>query len=101
MKKEWIIKQCSDDKKSVLEKLLEQRGITKPKDIKEYLRYELASQCMSNFEDFEYENFIDNGRLILDFIERLELNDEDNKNKIIVRVNPMGGLYYEDYEEEK
>ena len=37
MKKEWIIKQCSDDKKSVLEKLLEQRGIIKPKDIKEYL----------------------------------------------------------------
>lgn len=74
--------------------------IGKVYDIKEYLRYELASQCMSYFEDYEYENFIDNGRLILDFIERLELNDEDNKNKIIVKVNPMGGLYYEDYEEE-
>ena len=37
MKKEWILKSSSDNKKSVLEKLLEQRGITKPEDIKEYL----------------------------------------------------------------
>lgn len=72
--------------------------IGKVKDVKEYLRYELASQCMS---DVEYENFIDNGRLILDFIERLEINDEDNENKIIVRVHPMGGFYYDDYEEEE
>ena len=72
--------------------------IGKVYDIKEYLRYELASQCMS---DFEYENFIDNGRLILDFIERLEINGEDNENKIIVRLNPMGGFYYDDYEEEE
>lgn len=75
--------------------------IGKVKDVKEYLRYELASQCMSHFEDFEYENFIDNGKLILDFIERLEINGEDNENKIIVRVNPMGGFYYDDYEEEE
>ena len=74
--------------------------IGKLHDVKEYLRYELASQCMSDFEDFEYENFIDNVRLILDFIERLELNNEDNNNKIIVRITPLGGLYYEDYEEE-
>lgn len=72
--------------------------IGKVHDVKEYLRYELANQCMSGFE---YENFIDNGRLILDFIERLELNDEDNENKIIVKVNPMGGLYYKDYKEEE
>ena len=75
--------------------------IGKVKDVKEYLRYELASQCMSHFEDFEYENFIDNGKLILEFIERLEINGEDNENKIIVRVNPMGGFYYDDYEEEE
>lgn len=75
--------------------------IGKVKDVKEYLRYELANQCMSHSEDFEYENFIDNGRLILDLIERLEINDEDNENKIIVRVHPMGGFYYEDYKEEE
>ena len=68
-------------------------------DVKEYLRYELANQCMSI--NYEYENFIDNGRMILDFIERLEINGEDNENKIIVRVNPMGGFYYDDYEEEE
>lgn len=35
MKKEWILKPSS--KKTVLEKLLEQRGVTKPEDIKEFL----------------------------------------------------------------
>ena len=73
--------------------------IGKVKDIKEYLRYELASQCMSAIGKYDYENFIDNCRLILDFIERLELNDENDDNRIIVRVHPMGSLYYEDYVE--
>lgn len=73
--------------------------IGKVKDIKEYFRYELASQCMSTLDKNDYENFIDNCRLILDFIETLEYNDEDDDNKIIVKVHPMGSLYYDDYEE--
>ncbi|MBR1753341.1 single-stranded-DNA-specific exonuclease RecJ [bacterium] len=40
MKKEWIIKKVSDNSKSVLERLLEQRGITKPEDVKEFLNPE-------------------------------------------------------------
>ena len=37
MKKEWIIKQSSDDSKPLLVRLLEQRGIVKEEDIKEFL----------------------------------------------------------------
>ena len=64
--------------------------IGKVKDVKEYLRYELANQCMS---DVEYENFIDNGRLILDLIQELEETQEDTL-KIKVYYNPMGALQY-------
>lgn len=37
MKKEWVIKNICDGSKSVLEYLLEQRGISKPEDVKEFL----------------------------------------------------------------
>ena len=60
------------------------------KDIKEYLKYELASQCMSMKVDFE--NLIDNGKMIFYLLEQLE-NENDNL-KIRVYYNPMGALQY-------
>jgi len=64
----------------------------KAKEVKEYLLYELASQCMSINQD--YEEIVYNGRLILDLIEELE-NNGVHESVIIVKENPMGSLYYE------
>ena len=61
------------------------------KDIKEYLKYELASQCMS---DVDYENLIDNFKMTIDLLE--QLIEEDDDKKIIVKVHPMGGFYFEE-----
>lgn len=71
--------------------------IGKVKDVKEYLRYELASQCMS---DINYENLVDNADMIIDLIQELDETQEDTL-KIKVYYNPMGGLYYKDYKEEE
>ena len=61
------------------------------KDIKEYLKYELASQCMG---DIDYENLIDNFKMTIELLEQLV--EEDDNKKIIVRLHPMGGLYFEE-----
>ncbi len=61
------------------------------KDVKEYFRYELASQCMS---DVDYENLCDNMELIRDLFISLENDDENNKIK--VSVHPMGSLMIEE-----
>lgn len=71
------------------------RVIGSVKDLLEYFRYELASQCMTG--DEEKENFIDNAENIINFIKRLhcylEHNDYNKKEIIAVAEHPMGGLY--------
>ena len=59
------------------------------KDVKEYFKYELASQCMS---DINYENLIDNGKMIFYLLEQLENENDDLKIKVY--YNPMGALQY-------
>lgn len=63
--------------------------IGKVHDVKEYLRYELANQCMS---DIDYENLIDNGKMIFYLLEELENENDDLKIKVY--YNPMGALQY-------
>lgn len=65
------------------------------KDVKEYLKYQLADKCMSMKND--YEDLVYCGRLILDLLEELE-NNGVNDTTIIVKFNPMGSLYYEEVE---
>lgn len=62
-------------------------------EVKEYFVYELASQCMSINKG--YEEIVYNGRVILDLINELEENNVNDDLIIIVKVNPMGSLYYE------
>lgn len=47
------------------------------KDLKEYFRYELASQCMTG--ENESENFLDNAKNIIELLENLE---EDLANNL-------------------
>lgn len=63
--------------------------IGKVKDIKEYFKYEIASQCMS---DLSYEELIYNSKLVFDLIEDLE--EENNELEIGVIFNPMGSYQY-------
>lgn len=65
------------------------------KDLKEYFRYEIASQCMTG-SDCDYENFSDNIRKIMEVLDNLY---EDTDNEIftdydIVKVieHPMGSF---------
>ena len=67
------------------------------KDLKEYFRYEIASQCMKF--DFDYENFSDNVKNIMELLDNLY---EDTMNNIysdndIVKVSEhvMGGFVIE------
>ena len=68
------------------------------KDLKEYFRYEIASQCMTGNE-CEYENFSDNVRNIIDLLDNLyedTMNDIYNDLDIIkVCDHPMGGFTIE------
>lgn len=71
------------------------------KDIMEYLRYEIASQCMTG-ADCDYNDFLYNARQILDVIETLQ-EDLENELKtendvVIVKEHVMGGLYIESEE---
>lgn len=70
--------------------------IGKLKDIKEYLRYELASQCMTAEE--EKENFIDNAKMIIYFLEDINESglDEETKGKLF--FHPMGSICFEKME---
>lgn len=68
------------------------------KDLKEYFRYEIASQCMTGSE-CDYENFSNNVRNIIDLLDNLY---EDTMNNIysdldIMKVSehPMGGFTIE------
>lgn len=68
------------------------------KDLKEYFRYEIASQCMTG-TDCDYENFSDNVKNIIALLDNLY---EDTYNElysdndiIVVKVHPMGGFYIE------
>ena len=66
-------------------------------DLKEYFRYEIASQCMSI--NFEYEDFRENVKQIMELLDNLY---EDTENEIftdndIIKVveHPMGSLMIE------
>ena len=61
----------------------------KVKDIKEYIKYELASQCMS---DLSYEELVYNGKLILYLLEDIEESGIDENKKVELYFNPMGAL---------
>lgn len=71
--------------------------IGKVKDVKEYLRYELANQCMS---DINYENLIDNADMIIDLLQELDETQEDTL-KIKVYYNPMGAYMFKVLKEEE
>lgn len=71
------------------------------KDLKEYFRYEIASQCMTG-TDCDYENFLDNVKNIMELLDNLY---EDTYNEIFkdsdimtVSVHPMGGFVIEETE---
>lgn len=68
------------------------------KDLKEYFRYQIASQCMTG-TDCDYENFSDNVKNIIDLLDNLY---EDTNNGIFtdndtmtVSVHPMSGFIIE------
>lgn len=68
------------------------------KDLKEYFRYEIASQCMTGSE-CDYENFSDNIKKIIELLDNLY---EDTMNNIysdndivIVKEHCMGGFLIE------
>lgn len=68
------------------------------KDLKEYFRYEIASQCMAGKE--ENENFTDTLRNIADLLDNLE---EDKQiyfecGLLTVSPHPMGGYIIESEE---
>ena len=71
--------------------------IGKVKDVKEYLRYELANQCMS---DINYENLIDNADMIIDLLQELDETQEDTL-KIKVYYNHMGAYMFKVLKEEE
>lgn len=60
------------------------------KDIKEYLKYELANQCMSM--KMSFEELIYNGKLILYLLEDIEESGIDENKKVELYYNPMGAL---------
>lgn len=67
-------------------------------DLKEYFRYQIASQCMTG-SDCDYENFSDNVRNIIELLDNLYDFTDNEKladNDIIkVSVHPMGGYAIE------
>ena len=67
------------------------------KDIKEYLKYELANQCMSM--SIDYEELIYNGKLILYLLEDIEESGIDENKKMQLYFNPMGALELKEVEE--
>lgn len=67
-------------------------------DLKEYFRYEIASQCMSGTE-CDYENFSYNVKMIIELLDNLyedTLNEVFTDNDIVVvKEHPMGALMIE------
>lgn len=68
------------------------------KDLKEYFRYEIASQCLTGSE-CDYENFSDNVRKIMELLDNLyedTLNGVYSDNDIVkVSEHPMGSFIIE------
>ena len=68
------------------------------KDLKEYFRYEIASQCLTG-EDCDYENFKDNVKNIIELLDNLYEDTENeiftNNDIMTVSVHPMGGFVIE------
>ena len=66
------------------------------KDLKEYFRYEIASQCMTGEE--EKENFTNNLRNVADLLDNLEEEDKQiysTYDLLKVSEHPMGGFIIE------
>lgn len=61
-------------------------------EVMEYLKYEIAHQCMG---DIDYQELIWNVRKIVDILAELEDNEVNDNEIIVIRENPMGSLYYE------
>lgn len=68
------------------------------KDLKEYFRYELASQCLTG-SDCDYENFRDNVKNIIDLLDNLyedTMNDIfEDTDIVVVKEHCMGGFVVE------
>lgn len=68
------------------------------KDLKEYFRYEIASQCMTG-EDCNYENFSDNVKNIIELLDNLYEDTENelfsNNDIMKISIHPMGGYIIE------
>lgn len=67
------------------------------KDLKEYFRYEIASQSMGI--DIDYENYSDNVKNIIELLDNLyedTMNGVFTDNDVLkVSENPMGGFWIE------
>ena len=65
------------------------------KDLKEYFRYEIASQCMTGEE--EKENFTNNLRNVADLLDNLEEDKQIYSTYDLLKVSehPMGGFIIE------
>lgn len=70
--------------------------IGKVKDIKEYIRYELANQCMSALS---YEELIINSKMIVYLLEDIEESGIDENKVMELYYNPMGALELKEVEE--
>lgn len=68
------------------------------KDLKEYFRYEIASQCVTDEE--ENENFTNNLRNVADLLDNLEESKQTYSNCDLLKVieHPMGGFMIESEE---
>lgn len=68
------------------------------KDLKEYFRYEIASQCMTG-DECNYENFSDNVKNIIELLDNLYEDTENgifSDNDIVkISVHVMGGFMIE------
>lgn len=68
------------------------------KDLKEYFRYEIASQCMTG-GDCDYENFSDNVKNIMELLDNLYEDTDNNifsdNDIMIVKEHAMGGYIIE------
>lgn len=69
----------------------------KAKDVMEYLKYEIAHQCMS---DIDYEELINNTREIIDLIAIMDNHIINDEQRIEVYQHPMGGLHYNELEDQ-
>lgn len=69
----------------------------KVEDVMEFLKYEIAHQCMSRID---YEELINNTREIIDLLAVMMDNINDHEQRIEVYQHPMGGLYFNELEDQ-